>query len=69
MTSENADRCRSWNSDEEAQEAEQLSESEEREHQPDGMKADQFAHELRREHISLKELSGSNNAQSQERTA
>ena len=64
MTNDDADRCRSWNGDDQAQEAKQLSKGKEREHQPDRMKSDRFADELRREDISFKELTASNNAES-----
>ena len=46
MTGDNADRGRGWNGDEEAEKAEQLPESQQREHQPDRVKPDRFADEL-----------------------
>ena len=56
MTSYNADRRCGWNGDEEPQEAEQLSESKESEHQPDWVNPDRLADELRRKHVALEEL-------------
>ena len=66
MASDNADRGRGWNGDDQPQEAEQLPESKQREHQPDRVKPDRFADELRREHVALEELTCSNNAERQQ---
>jgi hypothetical protein len=63
MAGHNADRRCGWNGDEEPQEAEQLSESKESEHQPDWVKPDRLADELRRKHVALEELTRSNNAE------
>ncbi len=52
MASDNADRGRGWNCDDQPHEAEQLPESKQREHQPDRVKPDRFADELRREHVA-----------------
>src|SRR5271155_1550260 len=66
MTSDNADRRCHWNGDDQPKKAKQLPESKQREHQPDWVKTDRFADELRREHISFKKLTGSNNAEGQQ---
>ena len=64
MAGHNANRCCGWNGDE-AEETEQLAESQECEHQPDRVKPDRFANELRRKHVALEELTRSNNGESQ----
>ena len=64
MTSDNADRRCHRNGDDQPKKAKQLSEGKEREHQPDRVKSDRFADELRREDISFEELTASNNAES-----
>ena len=55
-------RCR-WNGDDQPKKAKQLPKSKQRKHQPDRVKPDRFADELRREDVTLKELSRSNNAE------
>jgi hypothetical protein len=64
MTSDNANRGRGWNGDEQPQEAEQLPESKQREHEPDWVKPNRFADELRREHVTFEELTRSDHAES-----
>jgi hypothetical protein len=63
MTSDNADRRCHWNRDDQPKKAKQLSEGKEREHQPDRMKSDRFADELRREDVSFEDLTAANNAE------
>src|SRR5580658_2713013 len=66
MAAHNADRRSGGNGDEEPEETEQLPEGQQREHQPDRVKADGFADELRREHVALEELADPDNGEGKE---
>ena len=67
MTSDNADRRCGWNGDEQPQEARQLPEGKQGEHQPDWVKPDRLADELRREYVAFEKLTGSNNGESKQK--
>ena len=61
-THQHADRRRERHGQQEADEAEQIAEGEEREHQPDRMEADAVADEIGREEVALDELAEDENA-------